>query len=717
MNTRAHVVALAAVLLLTLCPVGGPTDPLTGTAVDGALLLNALATEIAKSLKAQANDLKAQRANLVRQRDAATGDGRQELTRQIQALDVQIQEMSSQSKLAEGDKAARAISSGMLTLYKMLGDAEQASGELNRWGPEIVDVNLMGAHQLASMRGRIQTASSIASVVGQIEDLRRAMREADTVATTPQSKKMVASLSMVLQGMQWIAKATPGIEPIIQQYGNAGQAMLLASARIEARIQQTQQGLFVQGRPDDGRLRAFDTQFPDLAEERDMLNIMPLPGVRDAYLYPRGDDGIVLIWDPAALRWHRSELDAAEVLRRYAFFASFGNLNPAPSEILGRLSDRVVGLTIAAEHEIVEPGGATLVHVFAQRLDGSEVQYLGVKLEVREEMLLMGAGDPGQVQPTIVDPAPEDVAVWQAPKTEHAIFTITASLADDEEIYQMVKPASCSVGTGGRTEIRASADPEQVEPGGDGTIEYQVIGADGSLVEPKADVTLFAEGGLEVEAGQWLSQTEAKGSAAYHAPREPGLYVVRIFFPGYIDAGYIFGKNYMSTQGTVIVEVPGEPEPVIAQADPDPDPDDDPPDPPVVPPVVIPDPPPQPQVLNLIPGTYYGGSTTDESRGKIVLVLSGDHINGIDWKYSQSWEGELVRTYSGRATPTGEIQSALPALGGYYQVPGVSHTSWVQMGVHKNEEGNWVATGMTFWPSGRPERLLGGQHLSLTKRQ
>ena len=84
--------------------------------------------------------------------------------------------------------------------------------------------------------GRIQTASSIASVVGQIEDLRRVMRQADTVATTPQSKKMVASLSMVLQGMQWIAKATPAIEPMIQQYGNAGQAMLLASARIEASI-------------------------------------------------------------------------------------------------------------------------------------------------------------------------------------------------------------------------------------------------------------------------------------------------------------------------------------------------------------------------------------------------------------------------------------------------------------------------------------------------
>ena len=51
----------------------------------------------------------------------------------------------------------------MLTLYKMLGDAEQAAGELNKWGPEIVDGNLMGAHQLASLRGRIQTAASITS--------------------------------------------------------------------------------------------------------------------------------------------------------------------------------------------------------------------------------------------------------------------------------------------------------------------------------------------------------------------------------------------------------------------------------------------------------------------------------------------------------------------------------------------------------------------------
>ena len=37
--------------------------------------------------------------------------------------------------------------------------------------------------------------------------------------------------------------------------------------------------------------------------------------------------------------------------------------------------------------------------------------------------------------------------------------------------------------------------------------------------------------------------------------------MVRLFFPGYIiDAGYVYGKNYMAAQATVIITIPGEPE-------------------------------------------------------------------------------------------------------------------------------------------------------------
>jgi len=106
------------VLALLLCVGASVADPATGTAVDAAQLFNALSTEIAKSLKAQADDLKAERAGLVRQRENATGEQRQDLARQIQDLDGRIAELTSEQKRAEGNKAAMSVSSGLLKLYQ-----------------------------------------------------------------------------------------------------------------------------------------------------------------------------------------------------------------------------------------------------------------------------------------------------------------------------------------------------------------------------------------------------------------------------------------------------------------------------------------------------------------------------------------------------------------------------------------------------------------------
>jgi len=573
----------------------------------------------------------------------------------------------------------------------------------------------MAAHQLAALRERIQTATSVVGVVGQLEAIRRAVRQADEQATTPQSKQMIASLSIALQGMQWIAKATPGIEPMIQQYGDAGQAMLLAAARIEARIQETQKGLFVQGRPDGGRLQAFDAQFPDLAEERDMANIMPLPGVRDAYIYPQGEDGIALVWDPAAGRWYRPDLTPQEVLRRYAFYATFGNPDPTPSEVLGDLSAQLIGLTIEAEHSVVEPGGATLVHVLAERLDGSAVEYLGVKLSVREEMALMGGGDPGQVVPTVVDPEPEDVALWQAPRKENSVFTITASLPEDEEVYRIIKPATCSVATGGKSQIIADAQPTEVEPGGDGVIEYFVTDAYRNWLKPKAAVTLFADGGLEVEPGEWVDESSAHGLAAYHAPNEPGVYAVRLFFPGYMDAGYIYGSNYMAAQATVTVKVLGEPEPIVAQAQPDEEEDDEDHNTQVPAGNETQEQEQQPQGLNLIPGTYEshfyddGGYTT-------VVVLSGGP-DGIGWQLDRSYHDQHQFTWSGTVTPTGEVREGCRILGGYYQQPGRNNQSWAEIPVRQDGDGNWVPGYLRSWGGGRPQTPHRGTIFYLTKRE
>ena len=67
--------------------------------------------------------------------------------------------------------------------------------------------------------------------------------------------------------------------------------------------------------------------------------------------------------------------------------------------------------------------------------------------------------------------------------------------------------------------------------------------------------------------------------------------------------------------------------------------------------------------------------------------------------------------------PTGEIRNGVPVLGGYYQIEGIAHMSWIEVGVSRNQEGNRVASRLTFWTSGKPTRPLGGSTVSIHKRQ
>jgi len=330
-----------------------------------------------------------------------------------------------------------------------------------------------------------------------------------------------------------------------------GQACVNAAARLDKRLQKRARGLIVEGYRDDGRVAAFDRQFPHLAAGRDMLNINPLPGVRDAYAWPSGG---VLIWDYKHSYWYdRKDISLADLLRRYAFFATYGNPNPAVEDILGDLT-ATIGVRLEPRDTIVPPKGSTTIAVFAQRMDGQEAITL-ISLRTKREATF---GTPfgiapggGTVSPSVVEPG--NTVTWTAPDTENYVYRVTASLTA-ARYETLIGEPYCLIGTGVSTQIKAYAEPGTVEPEGDGNIIFQIVDRDGDPVQVRGHVGMRAYG-LQLDLIYWVNEAEAKGTAAYHAPKREAYYQVLISFSGYIDAGVFTGMNALPSEAEVFVQV------------------------------------------------------------------------------------------------------------------------------------------------------------------
>jgi len=657
--------------------------PAGSAAMDAAGFVQKLTEEISKGLKAQAERLQEQKGGLERRRGAATGAERERLDAELQKVIGELNYVMSQEARAKGNATAwqvyKSINSFITTVAQIEGKLDQR----DTWGPSIVDLDLMTAYRIGRARDMIQSAGQVVGYVGKVRALMETVEKLEKDAPTPQIRTMVVGLTGVLEGMKWVGAWCPVVSPMIEGYGKVGQALIRASVRLNTRLNAQHTGLFVDGRPNGGRLEAFDARFPEYAGTRATMNIIPLPGIRDAYLMP---DGAIVAWDPTESRWHRRNMDPGEVIRRYAWLAAYGNPNPTPEQVLGSLaSRRTIGVRVEARDRVILPGGSTKIRVHAERLDGVELEYVGIQLGaqvatsaidvVRRDLMGMSSAA-GSFSASIVDPG--EIVRWTAPQAAHHVYRITASLPEAEGEYELVGPASCLVATGGSATVRATADPATVEPRGDGTIDYEVLNGQGQPIKPIGSITIIAPEELEVEAPRWRSETQAKGDAAYHAPREVGTYKVRVVFGGYVDAGFVYGENYVPAEAEVEVRVadaPPPPTPVVER--------------------------PDTQEQNRIPGIYDGKNRYYMQLDYTVVVSGGP--SGITWSMTTSRDGEVRNQYAGTLTPTGRTEGGGTELGGEYTRPGTGPPGWGRAWVRKDNDGNWVIGDLWLFGS-RPTR-------------
>ena len=622
---RAGLVSLAlTVFFVGNAAAQGTVGP---AALEAAGLYQVLTRQIAKGLDAQAKALARRKADLESARDDASGQRREELNRQIAEVAAQLREVKDQRTRAKGNRIAQDIFKGITTLHTKVQeiDARLRAQAQAGWGPNLVNLDIMAARRIYRAREAISGATRLATFTSELAALETTIRELDDVAPTPQTQEMVVNLTIALTGMRWIGRFCPTVAPFIEKNTEAGQALLEATARLGRRFLEGQSGLFVDGRPDGGRMAAFDAQFPDLFGERDMRDdIVPLAGVRDAYVFPGKG---VIIWDPGAGRWLETDIGPDEILGRYAFLATYGNLDPTPGQVLSDRLDKMVGLRVKAVPQIIAPGETCGVYVRVERRDGSVVTYSGVELQAHTKNSALGAlrqqigGErAGQLRQTAPEATASSAAfMWTAPQEEHMIYEITASIPD---FYEPVGPATCLVATGGKAEVQATADPRTVEAGGDGSIDYEIRNSDGELLKPLGSIVVTADGALEVEGPAGFSGGVAKGSTPYHAPKEPGDYVARVLFGGYIDAGFMWGENYMPAEAEVVVRVADEA-------------------------------PSFPDAANSIAGTYDGA----DRNFTWTMVLGGD-LKSLEWSYTR-WDHNkaVFSRMSGTATPTGTMHS------------------------------------------------------------
>ena len=542
---------VCALIALTCAP--SMAVPVGQAAVlSGADFVQKLTKEVADYYDRQIKPLEQQRGALVAQRASANAARQHQLDARIANLNAQIDDLTQKKTVAAGHDKAWRIFNAAKGVHDTLTKMEDALNQSDTFSRQIVWLDRIAAEQMAQAREGFATANSVADWATKLKSLRDLVKRMDAQTPTPQNKQMIDGLNSLFWAMAEFGDKAPSIGEFIKTYGNVGQALVNASARLDQRLQGRSMGLLVEGRPRDGRLEAFDRQFPQLAANRDMLSINPLPGVRDAYAWhTRG----VLIWDPENGYWHSAEtISPQELLRRYAFFATYGNLNPTPFDVLGSPT-QTIGIRLTPADAVVAPGGRTSISVLAERMDGL-APFTLLRLRSEEMPTLMGAvglgGGSGTLSSLIVEP-PETVT-FTAPNTENYVYRITAELGPDER-GSVVGSAECMVATGIGTKIELTAEPSAVEPRGDGTISIRVTNMAGEPLDATGRAELIGHG-IDLEDTMY-STGRNSGYVPFHAPAEPGRYRVSARFSGYVDSGYLYGTNAMAAEAEVFVTVRG----------------------------------------------------------------------------------------------------------------------------------------------------------------
>ncbi|MBM9538727.1 hypothetical protein [Desulfobulbus alkaliphilus] len=546
-----YAVSLMTVGLAAATPIG------QATVLDGAAFVDKWTGEVADYYNRQINQLNQQQQELIEQRDRVDDTHREQLDRQIENLRAQVDEMMVSKERWSGSDAGWEVFRAARGIHQTLMEIEDGLNQVDTWDRQIVWLDRIAAEQMAQARHTIKQIDRVGDYGTRLATLLNLLEKLGNDAPTPANQRMLDGVRVLFDAMDGLGKDIPIVGDFIGTYGNVSGALIDAIERIDQKLSDTEMENMMYLRAGDPRMSTFKNQFPELARRLDGTDLRPISGLRDAFVVPhRG----VFIWDPDLGRWQNPrDITAEELLRRYAFMATYGNPNPKLGDVLQPLN-RIVGIRLTPADTVVEPGGRTTISVTAEYADREDALALLVNLSSREEASLTGwlglGGGGGRLEPRVVEP-PATV-VFTAPDTENYVYRISAEITYDPRAGHMtlVGSPSCIVATGIESRLELSANPPKVNPGGDGVIRFRVTDRDGNVLPVRGNVSFLSD---RIQTGE-IKMAREGGFVAYHAPPDlpPGRYKVVARFNGSVDATFWSGSNVMMVESEIFISVKDE---------------------------------------------------------------------------------------------------------------------------------------------------------------
>jgi len=551
---------------------------------DSLALTRQLCQEAAQVYAERMTNLIEERKRLSSSRDE-NGDIPPDNLDRIAEINRQLKELSEKKSTVLGsDRAWKAFES-VRVMYQTLHHVENSMNQVDTWSRDEAWMNKATGGLLARYHSDLQIANTGMDYGKRILSLQTLIQKLDQKAPTPAFKKMRVGLN----GLFWLMKTfgdksgLPVVSDFIQQYGDAGTAMVGASERIYKKILDREGNQLLPGRHgDDGRYDAFEKQFPLLADQLGIVKPQ-IPGLPDVY---ESGDGGVLIWDRQYKIWYRTHpndpkkaslpkitnlgpdaavLSPEQVLQRYIFLKQNGDDAPSPLTVLADPT-RVVALALRSDREVVGPGGKIQLYLTAMTMSGDQRPIVLAKLRVKPKASIsesLISSRYGIIEPSLIDLSEPEKAVWRAPKNSNTVFEISATLSvenDDKGLIQVGK-AVIEVATGNPSQLNIRVEPAVCQPLGDGQVYFSLQDSNGNPVaaaEGKtADELIIFNGsdGLLVESPRWIDKNSGKGWAAWHAPNAPGEYKLNASFRGFSEFGVLSSRAVLGSKQVATITV------------------------------------------------------------------------------------------------------------------------------------------------------------------
>jgi hypothetical protein len=547
---------------------------------------------LTRQLSQEAERVYAKRmANLIEERKRlslsrdANGEMPPDHLDRIAEINRQLKELSEKrSTVLKSDLTWKAFES-VRVMYQTLHHVENSMNQVDTWSSDAAWMDEATGGLLARYHRDLQVANEGIDYGKRLLSLQALIQKLDQKAPTPAFKKMRDGLN----GLFWLMKTfgdksgLPGISDFMQQYGDAGTAMIGASERIYRRILDREDNQLLPGRHgDDGRYNAFEKQFPRLADRMDIVKPQ-IPGLPDVY---ESGDGGVLIWDRQYKIWYRTHpndpqktslpnitnlgpdaamLSPEQVLQRYIFLKQNGDQTPSPLTVLADPT-RVVALSLRSDREVVEPGGKIQLNLTAMTMSGDQRPIVLAKLRAKPKANIsetMISSRYGIIEPSLIDLSEPEKAVWRAPNNSNTVFELSATLSgdnDDSGLIQVGK-AVIEVATGNPSQLKIRVEPVVCQTLGDGQVYFSLLDSNGNPIAAAkgktADELIVINGsdGLLVESPRWIEKDSGKGWAAWHAPNAPGEYYLNAYFRGFSEFGVLSSRAVLGSKQVATVTV------------------------------------------------------------------------------------------------------------------------------------------------------------------